>query len=79
PRYLKVLQLLSDIRNDDWVDAQVMEEIMNDLRQPGYDFYPKDNGQASVWFYLSKAQALALNSLANNVFNLNRKPWWKLW
>ncbi|MCG8519528.1 MAG: hypothetical protein MI794_16180, partial [Pseudomonadales bacterium] len=28
---------------------------------------------------LSKTQALALNSLANNVFNLNCKPWWKIW
>ena len=74
-----VKRTFKPILNDDWVDAQVMEEIMNDLCQPGYDFYPKDNGQATVWFYLSKTQALALNSLANNVFNLNRKPWWKFW
>ena len=65
--------------NNDWADAKVIEAIMNDMRQPGYDFYPKDNGQASIWFYLTEQQALALNGLANNVFNLNRKPWWKFW
>lgn len=65
--------------DNDWADAQVVETIMNDLRQSGYDYYPKDNGQASVWFYLLEQQALAINSLANNVFNLNRKPWWKVW
>lgn len=65
--------------DNDWADAEIIEKIMNDLRQPGYNFYPKDNGQASIWFYLSEQQALALNKLANNVFNLNRKPWWKVW
>jgi len=65
--------------DNDWADAQVIEKIMSDLRQPDYDYYPKDNGQASVWFYLSEQQAQALNNLANNVFNLNSKPWWKMW
>lgn len=65
--------------DNDWADAEIIEKIMNDLRQPSYNFYPKDNGQASIWFYLSEQQALALNKLANNVFNLNRKPWWKVW
>lgn len=67
------------IVNDDWADAQVVESIMRDLRHSGYDYYPKDNGQASVWFYLSQDQANELNKLADNVFNLNNKPWWKVW
>nr|WP_298113951.1 hypothetical protein [uncultured Pseudomonas sp.] len=70
---------LKPVVDNDWADAEIIEKIMNDLRQPGYNFYPKDNGQASIWFYLSEQQALALNKLANNVFNLNRKPWWKVW
>lgn len=65
--------------DNDWADASVVEAVMNDLKEPGYDFYPKDNGQASIWFYLSERQALELNKLANNVFGLNRKPWWKMW
>jgi hypothetical protein len=74
-----VKRTFEPVVDNDWADAQVVEAIMSDLRKPGYDFYPKDNGQASVWFYLSEQQALALNSLANNVFYLNRKPWWKVW
>ncbi len=65
--------------DDDWADPQVIEAVMEDLRQPGHNFYPIDNGQASVWYYLTEDQALALNDLADNVFKLNRKPWWKLW
>lgn len=65
--------------DNDWADAGVVEAIMNDLKEPGYDFYPKGNGQASIWFYLSERQALELNKIANNVFGLNRKPWWKVW
>lgn len=50
---------------------------MQDMRGEGHDFYGKDNGQATVWFYLTPQNANALNKLAGNVFGLNRKPWWK--
>jgi len=65
--------------DNDWADAKVIEAVLNDLKGPGHDFYPKDNGQASVWFYLTSEQASAINGLADNVFNLTQKPWWKFW
>ena len=65
--------------DDDWADPDVIAKVMEDLREPGYDYYPIDNGQASIWFYLTEDQAVSLNQLANNVFKLERKPWWKLW
>lgn len=65
--------------DNDWADPEVVEAIMNDLRQPGYNFYPKDNGQASIWFYLTETEARKLNTLADDVFGLNRRPWWKVW
>lgn len=65
--------------DNDWADPEVVDTVMADLREPGYDFYAKDNGQASIWFYLAEEQAKALNDLADNVFNLNKKPWWRFW
>jgi len=72
-------RLLKPKIDDDWADPKTIEIILSDLRQPGFDFYQKDNGQASIWFYLSESQAIELNKLANNVFDLERKPWWKVW
>ncbi|EGR0209181.1 hypothetical protein D8T65_23745 [Vibrio vulnificus] len=69
-----VNRLMKPEIDDDWADAKTIDIILSDLRQPGFDFYPKDNGQASIWFYLSESQAIELNKLANNVFNLERKP-----
>ncbi|EOX4844393.1 hypothetical protein ACV17F_005120 [Vibrio harveyi] len=74
-----VNRLMKPEIDDYWADAKTIDIILSDLRQPGFDFYPKDNGQASIWFYLSESQAIELNKLANNVFNLERKPWWKVW
>ena len=74
-----VKRSLEPVVDNDWADVQVVTTIMGDLSEDGYDFYPKDNGQSSVWFYLSDKKALALNNLANNVFNLSNKPWWKIW
>jgi len=65
--------------DNDWADPEVVSVVMNDLKSDGFDFYAKDNGQASVWFYLNEKEAKALNDLADNVFRLNSKPWWKLW
>jgi len=65
--------------NDDWLDPAIVDTIMKDLKEVGYDFFSKDNGQASVWFYLRHENAKTLNSLAENVFGLDKKPWWRLW
>ena len=65
--------------DNDWVDPIVAQQIMEDMKQPGYDFYGKDNGQATVWFYMTPENAAALNHLADNVFGLVRKPWWMFW
>lgn len=52
--------------NDDWADPTVVSAIMNDLETPGMKFYAKDNGQASVWFYLSSHLASKINKLTGN-------------
>ena len=65
--------------DNDWADPEVVGAVMEDLKQSGYDYYPIDNGQASVWYYLKEEQVRTLNELANNAFNLDQKPWWKLW
>ena len=65
--------------NNDWVDPDVAAAIMQDLRGEGHDFYGKDNGQATVWFYMTPKNAESLNALAGNVFGLSKKPWWKTW
>ena len=63
--------------DNDWADPQAVEMIMKDLAEPGFSFYAKDNGQASIWFYLDEDQARALDELANGIFGL--RPWWKFW
>ena len=69
-----------EIRVDnDWVDPETAQAIMDDMRGEGYDYYGKDNGQATVWFYMTPDKARSLNALANNVFGLEKKPWWKIW
>lgn len=65
--------------DDDWADSAAVETVMRDLKEPGFDFYPKDNGQASTWFYLNESQAEALDELADGVFGIRKKPWWKFW
>ena len=52
--------------DDDWADANVVAAIMKDLKKPGMRFYAKDNGQASVWFYLDEATAGEINKLSGN-------------
>lgn len=67
------------IVDNDWADAQVIDSIMEDLRESDHNFYPIDNGQASVYYYLTETQANRINSLADNIFGLDSKPWWKFW
>ncbi|MEM1084157.1 MAG: hypothetical protein AAGI48_08535 [Verrucomicrobiota bacterium] len=65
--------------DNDWVDPHVAEAIMQSMRSEGHDFYGKDNGQATVWFYMTPQNAILLNELAGNVFGLSKRPWWKVW
>jgi len=72
----KELEIVVD---DDWADPKTVKIIMDDLREDGFDYYGKDNGQATVWFYLTPENANMLNEMAGNVFDLAKKPRWKLW
>jgi hypothetical protein len=65
--------------DNDWVDPCIARQIMDDMKESGFDFYGKDNGQSTVWFYMTPENATALNNLAGNVFGLAKKPWWKFW
>ena len=65
--------------DNDWVDPDVASAIMRDMRGEGFDFYGLDNGQSTVWFYMTSENAISLNLLAGNVFGLKQKPWWKIW
>jgi len=51
--------------DDDWADPDAVASIMEDMKGPGYEYYYIDNGQASIWFYLDKANAQKLMKLSN--------------
>jgi hypothetical protein len=65
--------------DNDWVDPDVAAAIMQDMRRDGFDFYGKDKGQATVWCYMTPENASSLNSIAENVFRLNKRPWLRIW
>ena len=50
--------------NDDWADPDVVVRIMQDLERGGRKFYAKDNGQSSIWYFLTKDQVRGLNALS---------------
>jgi hypothetical protein len=52
--------------NDDWADPDTVAAIMADIERDGYRFYGKDNGQATIWYYLDSKTAKKLNELSNN-------------
>lgn len=52
--------------DDDWADPQTVSTVMSDIERDGRQFYAKDNGQASVWFYLDPSTAEKLNALTGN-------------
>ena len=52
--------------NDDWADPDTIAKIMSDIERDGRRFYAKDNGQASVWYYLDSETAMELNRLSGN-------------
>lgn len=57
--------------DNDWADPVTVISIMSDLTSDGYSFYAKDNGQASVWFYLDEKTAQKLNEYSNNALVKN--------
>jgi len=52
--------------DNDWADPTTVLSIMSDLTENGFSFYAKDNGQASIWFYLDDKTAKKLNKYSNN-------------
>ena len=56
---------------DDWADPETVGKIMQDIEREGNRFYAKDNGQASIWFYLAPATAEQLNRLTGNALKPN--------
>ena len=44
---------------------------MGDMEDKSHSFYAKDNGQASIWFYLDESKAKALNKLSGNALVSN--------
>ena len=57
--------------DNDWADPVTVGSIMTDLTSEGYSFYAKDNGQASIWFYLDDNTAQKLNEYSNNALVKN--------
>jgi hypothetical protein len=58
--------------DNDWADPETVSAVMEDIQRDGKRFYGRDNGQASVWFYLDKKTAEELNALTGNALKLNR-------
>lgn len=58
--------------DNDWADPETIIAVMEDIERDGKRFYGKDNGQASIWFYLDKDTAEKLNSLTGNALKTNR-------
>jgi hypothetical protein len=58
--------------DNDWADPETVSAVMEDIERDGRRFYGRDNGQASVWFYLDKKTAEELNALTGNALKLNR-------
>lgn len=56
--------------NNDWADADTIAKVMSDIERDGFRFYAKDNGQASIWFYLNPSTAQKINALTGNALVL---------
>lgn len=65
PRHWDV-ELLSD-----WADPMILAYVMDDIECDGKRFHAKDNGQASIWFYLDEPTAFQLNQLSNDSLTTN--------
>jgi hypothetical protein len=56
---------------NDWADPETVSAVMRDIERDGKRFYGKDNGQASIWFYLDQTAADKLNALTGNALKTN--------
>lgn len=57
--------------DNDWADWGTVSAVMRDIERDGKRFYGKDNGQASIWFYLDQTTADKLNKLTGNALKTN--------
>lgn len=57
--------------DNDWADPETVSAVMRDIERDGKRFYGKDNGQASIWFYLDQTAADRLNALTGNALTTN--------
>ena len=55
--------------DNDWADPDTVSAVMADIERDGNRFYAKDNGQASIWFYLDEQTAGKLNQMTGNALN----------
>jgi hypothetical protein len=58
--------------DNDWADPATVSAVMEDIERSGKRFYAKDNGQASIWFYLDGDTAGKLNALTGNALKTDR-------
>ncbi|MGY8768596.1 MAG: hypothetical protein ACKVH8_09235 [Pirellulales bacterium] len=58
--------------DNDWADPDTISAVIEDIERDGKRFYAKDNGQASIWFYLDTDTADKLNVLTGNALRTNR-------
>ena len=58
--------------DNDWADPETVGAVMDEIERDGKRFYAKDNGQASIWFYLDKETADKLNHMTENALKTNR-------
>jgi hypothetical protein len=61
--------------NGDWADPDTVSNLLADFEGDGKRFYGVDNGQATVWYYLTAEMAEAANHVTGNAFSLyNQVP-----
>jgi hypothetical protein len=60
--------------DNDWADPKTVADVMADIERDGKRFYSKDNGQASVWFYLDQNSAETLNRLSGDALKREDLP-----
>lgn len=58
--------------DDDWADPETISAVMKDIERDGKQFYAKENGQASIWFYLDKDTASKLHQLTGIELSKNQ-------
>jgi hypothetical protein len=57
--------------DNDWADPKTVSAVMRDIERDGKRFYGKDNGQASIWFYLDQTASDKMNALIGNALKTN--------